>query len=402
MKNIINIIQEEIDNLTEANYNYHNGHGVLNNPIPYGSDNIIMMQGRDTGHFGSGLYFSTYNCDDRRNYDAEYGESGRNSDIRRTLINVNSNDDKGIYRVDFDLYQNLYKVNSSEQAKYLFHCLRSLNNLFYGIYHYNNGNTKKLSDAYLKIKYSMNNIGLKLPEYREFIRLFNKAGDDYTMVRNREIDREKMPESYATLATRIMEYNGFNGVNVSGIYGYDNTKHGSVIYDLNKLSTEPKKININTACRLDLKNDVVGAWDDLKTRILRGESIQTKFNEINSLPEDQQFKLLRRNYTYIGNFIDDFNKYARDIYFKTLPNKIKNNLMVGLPELYDIKAIINNNIKILFDPTIKINDKTILNYVFDKFMWGLSDDDINKIINNLNRPLTQEEKLSYDKYYEEY
>ena len=38
-----------------------------------------------------------------------------------------------------------------------------------------------------------------------------------------------------SFSTVFMEYNGYNGVNVSGIYGLDNTLHGSVIYDLSKV-----------------------------------------------------------------------------------------------------------------------------------------------------------------------
>ena len=47
--------------LGEAEYNYHRSKGdnvdTTKTPVPHFSDDIFRMSGRDTGHFGSGMYF---------------------------------------------------------------------------------------------------------------------------------------------------------------------------------------------------------------------------------------------------------------------------------------------------------------------------------------------------------
>ena len=54
----------------------------------------------------------------------------------------------------------------------------------------------------------------------------------------------KDDKSYVgSFSTKIMEMNGFNGVNVSGIPEFDNTLHGSVIYDVNKVSKDIVPVN---------------------------------------------------------------------------------------------------------------------------------------------------------------
>ena len=59
-----------------------------------------------------------------------------------------------------------------------------------------------------------------------------------------------------------MEWNGFNGVNVSGVEYYDNTKHGSVIYDLSKTDTEMEEIspvNLYTGSRDSAYDDTIAS-----------------------------------------------------------------------------------------------------------------------------------------------
>ena len=61
------------------------------------------MSGRGTGHFGSGMYFSTYR-EEGKEYDQKYRYSYKSSP---ELIQV----DDSVYRVDLDIYKNLFKVN---------------------------------------------------------------------------------------------------------------------------------------------------------------------------------------------------------------------------------------------------------------------------------------------------
>ena len=59
--------------LKESEWNFHFGQN--HDMRPYVSDNKFHMGGRETGHFGSGTYFSTYrNMKDIDNY----GELNRN------------------------------------------------------------------------------------------------------------------------------------------------------------------------------------------------------------------------------------------------------------------------------------------------------------------------------------
>lgn len=113
------IIKECIDNfINEIEYNYHVGDiKDVNDVRPHYSDNKNIMRGRDTGHFGSGMYFSTY--------DGKYN----NDSINPRLIQI----DKNVYRVDFDLYKNLYRVRDDRHGDMLFNTLRNLNNLYYKV-----------------------------------------------------------------------------------------------------------------------------------------------------------------------------------------------------------------------------------------------------------------------------
>ena len=85
--------------LGEADYSYHYGDIENVDDIkPYRSDSLVMMRGRQTGHFGSGMYFSTYNyCNAMNN--KKYMDKKQKS----ALTKVNDN----VYRVDMDMYKKL-------------------------------------------------------------------------------------------------------------------------------------------------------------------------------------------------------------------------------------------------------------------------------------------------------
>lgn len=107
------------DILSESEWNYHFGKG--HNMEPYYSDNKYNMAGRDTGHFGSGTYFSTYNCP---NFEKNVNDTTDKSNPKFIMIR------DGLYRVDFDLYKNLYRVTSKYHGDLLFSMLKSLNNMY--------------------------------------------------------------------------------------------------------------------------------------------------------------------------------------------------------------------------------------------------------------------------------
>lgn len=207
--------------LNEATYNYHKNDGTeYREHEPYVSDNKFMMVGRGTGHFGSGTYFSTYRYTDN--------ESDKNlDDTYRSLhcpefVQLRN----GLYRVDMDLYKNLYTVQTEKEGDLLFSMCKRLNNFFNVIW---NSNRYDLKEYYFRIKNNADALGLNTPNYLQLIRMAQKLS--------------KNKEDIRSFSTVFMEYNGYNGVNISGIEKYDNTTHGSVIYNMDKVEgdIEPVK-----------------------------------------------------------------------------------------------------------------------------------------------------------------
>ena len=107
--------------LSEASWNYHYSHGGGEDSTPHYSESKFNMDGgRDTGHFGSGTYFSTYSD---KNLSSSYG-SNVGKDNR--YIRVGDN----LYRVDFDLYKNLFRVHSKKEGDVLFTMMKNLNRMY--------------------------------------------------------------------------------------------------------------------------------------------------------------------------------------------------------------------------------------------------------------------------------
>lgn len=210
LKQLKHIIKEEISKvLNEASYNYHvskfENDGSFQKPYGGGCDNKYNMSGRGTGHFGSGTYFATFKEHD---FD-KLGDKDENS----PFIQI----DDRVYRVDFDFYRNLYRVYDERQGNVLHSMLSYVNGFYYVKSDYK-------SILYQKIERSAEYLGLDCPSYRQLI----------SMAKELENDKSR----YESFSTMFMEYNGYNGVNVSGVPSFDNTKFGSVIYDLNKTSLE--------------------------------------------------------------------------------------------------------------------------------------------------------------------
>ena len=275
--------------IKESEWNFH--FGKDHNLAPYRSDNKFQMAGRETGHFGSGTYFSTYR--DIKNID-DYGELSKNQNPN--FIKVGNN----VYRVDFDLYKNLYRVRSKKQGDVLYTMLANLNHMANNISYmgrfsrniasYNN------SRLYQEIKANADGLGLKCPSYYELTRMAQKFGQDDDDIR-----------SFSTI---FMEYNGYNGVNVSGIGFYDNTKHGSVIYDLSKVNTDMEEVSPKNLFsgfgNSPYDNTVVqGFSDDPRMESLKGEYIGW-YDKLNEMPLPQAMRILK-NYTDSGKILDYYN-----------------------------------------------------------------------------------------------
>lgn len=308
--------------LTEAEWNMHiNRKGWYDKHTlePYMTDNKFAMIGRGTGHFGSGTYFSTYK--NREDYQNALKGSMCNSDPHFIEIG-----DK-IYRVDFDLYKNLYRVWSYNQGCVLFTMLKLLNIMYNGICndlgkfkqnkaHYDN------ADLYQKIKKNADGLGLKCPSYYQLTRMAQEHGKN-----------NDAPQSFSTV---FMEWNGYNGVNVSGIEEFDNTTHGSVIYDLSKVNTDMEQVrpkNVYTG-RMGggWTNSVVkDGFDDIIYDSLMGDRIFiSTIEKMNEMPLPQAMRILK-NYCDSGNVLDAFlieymnddiaKRYIRLLYAKSPNNE---------------------------------------------------------------------------------
>ena len=195
--------------LMNEDFNYHYTHGQEHNGKPYYSDNKFMMAGRDTGHFGSGTYFSTYKFDSNR--DIEQYNAERTDEPQ--FIRIRDN----VYRVDLGFYKNLYKVPNQEWGNVLYTTLERVNQLYNMVA---NGNYN-CAAHYQIIRNNSNHLGLKCPSYYQLMKM--------------ALEHAKHDDDIRSFSTVFMEYNGYNGVNVSGIYGLDNTLHGSVVYDLSQV-----------------------------------------------------------------------------------------------------------------------------------------------------------------------
>lgn len=275
--------------IKESEFNFHLG--KEHDMRPYGSDTKFRMAGRETGHFGSGTYFSTY----KGNEDLDQ--------YRDELKNFNPNFikiDNNVYRVDFDLYKNLYRVRSKKQGDVLYTMLANLNHMANRIAymgHFSSGMaTYDNADLYQKIKANADGLGLKCPSYYELTRMAQKLGQDDSDVRS--------------FSTVFMEYNGYNGVNVSGVDYYDNTKHGSVIYDLSKVDTDMEEVSpksLYSGYKDSSYDDTVlqNGIDDPRMEALKGQSRLWVYT-VNEMPLPQAMRVLK-NYMDSGHIINAYS-----------------------------------------------------------------------------------------------
>lgn len=290
MSKIIHITENQYHQLVSMvlmneDFNYHYTHGQEHNGKPYYSDNKFAMKGRDTGHFGSGTYFSTYKFDNNR--DIETYNTERTDEPQ--FIRIRNN----VYRVNLDFYTNLYKVPNREWGNVLYTTLERVNNL------YNMVATGNYNCAahYQIIKNNCGHLGLKCPSYYQLMKM--------------ALEHAKHEDDIRSFSTVFMEHNGYNGVNVSGIYGLDNTLHGSVVYDLSKVEGDikefPKGDIDQYKYKLNLSNThdaiVYDDENDYTMMALNGKG-EYKWIDIVLDGNGKEAKRLLKNYTNSGSIID--------------------------------------------------------------------------------------------------
>lgn len=400
-----------IQNILEGEFIFHSTGGNktgdridVDNVKPYYSDSIIFMSGRDTGHFGSGMYFSTYSCKDWEYSERvqKYKDDYKPEQKSLTLV------DEGLYRVNTDLYQNLYRIKNEEQGR-LLHKVLSWINASTSSY-----NEKPLDKrmSYPKYKHNLELLGLKMPPYREFVAMVAKGMEDIKKSRgnedNKEFDRRSM-------STRIMEYNGYNGVNTSGVPALDNTTFGSVIYDMQKTNTDFVPVDKNQIYQYcEMKNGIINndrsifdkQTPEKMVMYLLGKDERIPAFKIKEIPEKYLSFFFNRHYHFLYDYdLEDLSEYAKKMYFISLTKKLKTGTMqvrnlkremIPLFE-HDLNIILNpNNI---VQPDYEAKPITLLQivlsraYEFDdkKYMIPLI-----KKIKETGRELNPQEQDFYD------
>lgn len=374
--------------INEANYNYHLTRNEINgNGKPYASDNKELMHGRETGHFGSGTYFASYQDKNFHKYGENISEPN--------FIKIKN----GIYRVDMDFYKNLYKVESKQEGDLLYTTLRCLNAI------YNNVSNGKYDNAslYQKVRNNISYLELEDISYKGLINMLKKYMSE---------------NNIQSFSTYFMEQNGYNGVNVSGIPEYDNTTHGSVIYNLdnNNIRQINPKHNKKTmpfymSDTNSSYNDTVGKsdMDDNNREYIRGEYV----SNIEKMDTNKQVRYIK-NALYNNNFLDynvlnRLNEQAIRIYFKLLYNKSDfGRWYVSLNDLLKHNSKYINDIleyNLLYYVNLPSDkDYSVILELTNNY-WKFYDDDnqnekkefVDNIYNQLHRNLTpQEEKILHD------
>lgn len=396
---IINeIINKYLQNniIIETNFNYHvsGKHDIQGYGRPYVSDNRNLINSRETGHFGSGTYFSTYKFDKPNIRKEDDG-------LNKTPEFIKIKD--GLYRVDMDFYKNLYVVNNSYEAKVLYTTLRLLNVMFKNVCE------GKYDNAYYyqQIRHNIDYLELNNIDYKSLTRMMQEY---------------KQSDNIQSFSTYFMEQNGYNGVNVSDIADFDTTYHGSVIYDLSNLNirkvekkTNKKQMPYSDNHSNQAYNDFVSGDENSKD-FSRDFILGTiKFPEqFLSLSENNQIRYIKNclknnrpiEYYLLSNALPKIVKF----YFKFLYNTYKNDsdqinnifnnnsnyirLINKYKLYYFININSNNNYDILHEIfnenyLMNIQDrKSFVNYLLTNFLTKpLNNQDKNKINSFINGEL---------------
>lgn len=374
--------------IAEVSYNYHIGNiEDVSNIKPYYSDNKKKMIGRDTGHFGSGIYFSTYGG----KYDS------LNSDDNDTPQFIQIKDK--VYRVDFDLYKNLYRVEDNRQGDMLFNTLKNLNALYNKVVY----NDFDCSKNYLIIQRNSDALDLKCPSYKELLKMAKEHAKNNNDLRS--------------FSTVFMEYNGFNGINVSNVPKYDNTLHGSVIYDMSKIEPNSiRQVNIKRK-NIPFTNSEVATDNELEDpeylSLIDYPNLSFyKISETNLANNPNKLLRLFKNYSFIPKDIAYINHYlSEDVskkYFKILYNNLLKDKIKNPEEITNNKVIeyIFNNELFYFVNIPPFKDRTVYESILLSLINSAFFDDnpkpiIDKILSYLKRNLTSFEEETLNKWLNE-
>ena len=407
-----------IQNILEGEYMFHSTGGNktndridVDNVTPYYSDSIIFMSGRDTGHFGSGMYFSTYSCKDWEYSERVQKYKDEYKPEHKKLLKV----EEGLYRVNTDLYQNLYRIQNEEQGRLLHKALSWINatTAYYG-----DGNPLDKRMSYPRYKHNLDLLGLKMPPYREFINMVAKARQDIRKSGHNEDDKDFDRRS---MSTRIMEYNGYNGVNTSGIPGLDNTTYGSVIYDIQKINTDFVPVGKNQIYQYcEMRNGIINndrsifdnQTPEKMIMYLLGKDERVPAYKIKQIPEKYLSFFFNRHYYFLYDYdFEDLSEYTKKMYFISLVKKLKTGTMRVRNSKREIIPLFEHDLNIILNPKnivqpgYEAKPITLLEFV----LRNLYEFDIKKYvipllkkIKETGRELSPDEQEYHDNFIEEW
>jgi hypothetical protein len=239
---------------------------------------------------------------------------------------------------------------------------------------------------------------------------------------------DNVVQSFSTL---FMEWNGYNGVNVSGIEYYDNTKHGSVIYDLSKTNTDMEEVSpksLYTGYKDSPYDDSVvqSGFFDSRIESLKGEYIGW-YNKLNEMSLNEALRLLK-NYADSGHILNYFNikelkpelikRYLRLIYVKKpsgyWSDPIEDKIIDGDESKYFAKLIEEYKAYYWLNYISKNKYRSILINLLSNFCWNIGwdvdeaeerkkkEEYLSKLMSYMSRELTDYEKRYIrEDYFEE-
>ena len=358
-----------------------------------GTDALVMMRGRGTGHFGSGTYLSTYKQDSDFNVDSKRVRDALEKNYGEPLIQVSPK----IYAIDLDRY-NLYKPKNTRHAEILFELLKNINDLFYAVE----------SDTKLKQK----------KEYlTDILDSCKKLNLEFTKEFVKKVKYEVLPnysKNYrggedlkykASISTMFMEDNGWNGVNVNNIPTFDNTRHGSVIYDMKNVVDAPKRTSPYIE---DIFSDNTENLKDIIKKINKYRFSAVNLTKLSNSEINRLLKLIRYDtlsfYEYDSDFEfqienDNIDLYQIEHVKKVYPNIIFDKIKDLDFENENINSNIYGFVLMYLDKNPNDYDKKYLNYLYKNYYSNRFDIPKNgkDVLNNYLESLDYESLNKYEK-----
>ena len=203
----------------------------------------------------------------------------------------------------------------------------------------------------------------------------------------------------------FMEDNGWNGVNVNNIPIFDNTRHGSVIYDMKNVVDAPKRTSPYIE---DIFSDSTENLKDIIKKINKYRFSAANLTKLSNSELNRLLKLIRYDtlsfYEYDSDFEfqienDNIDLYQIEHVKKVYPNIIFDKIKDLDFENENINSNIYGFVIMYLDKNPNDYDKKYLNYLYKNYYGSRFDITKNekKILNNYLESLDYESLDKYEK-----